>query len=32
MTKMGIIKDLGRKGAKIGDKVRILDKYIDYKG
>ncbi len=32
MTRMGIIKKLERKGAHFGDKIRILDKSVEYKG
>jgi len=32
MTRMGIVKELEKKGAHYGSKVRILDKEIDYKG
>jgi GTP-binding protein len=32
MTRMGIVKELEKKGAHYGSKVRILDKELDYKG
>lgn len=32
MTRMGIIKDLEKKGAHYGSKIRILDKELEFKG
>ncbi len=32
MTRMGITKDLEKKGAHYGSKIRILDKELDFKG
>lgn len=32
MTRMGITKELGKKGAHFGTKIRILDKELEYKG
>jgi hypothetical protein len=29
---MGIIKKLEKKGAHYGDKIRILDKSVEFKG
>jgi GTP-binding protein len=32
MNKMGIIKQISAKGAQIGDKIKIIDKEIEYQG
>ncbi len=32
MTRMGLIKKLEKKGARYGDKIRILGKSVEYKG
>ena len=32
MTRMGITKELAKRGAHLGTKVKILDKELEYKG